>query len=255
MKVCIIGNSHIAALKAGLPDVSLGDVEITFFGAPGECLNDMMLEDGIMFAPTEELRRIVRITAGDQGDLRIRDFDAFVVIGLEFGVLPVLRTYRTHRADSHVFRIGAQQIVSDRCFDQTVYDLLNESPAVKLVRRLRSVTDRPILLCEQAAPSESIADFAGWWRQLADSADADALRELVERTIARLPLSAGVSVAPQPEETLVRPILTAQEFSVGSVRLTPSVQDQHPDTDYAHMNATYGALVMRDALRRIEAFA
>ena len=48
-------------------------------------------------------------------------------------------------------------------------------------------------------------------------------------------------------------IFTKDAYSDGSVRLNQGLDRQHSESDYAHMNARYGKVMLRELIARIEA--
>lgn len=47
----------------------------------------------------------------------------------------------------------------------------------------------------------------------------------------------------QPGQTLARPLFSESRFSRGSTRLTTRLDAAHPENDFQHMNADFGAAV------------
>src|SRR4051812_34372426 len=100
MRLCIIGNSHLAAPKLGWDDVrrEFPDTEVTFFGAAGQALNDVQLRDGILSA--EQVRGRVHNTSGGSA-LHLDVYDCVFLVGLNLSIMHVVNLYESFRTDEH----------------------------------------------------------------------------------------------------------------------------------------------------------
>jgi hypothetical protein len=58
----------------------------------------------------------------------------------------------------------------------------------------------------------------------------------------------GAEVLFQPDETISNHLFTDHRFCTGSVCLEEGLSLRHPATDFAHMNAQYGATVLEKLL-------
>lgn len=249
MRLCIIGDSHCAALKKGWermlrrPDSVwvLADgltlqrappqpsdstpthptISIDWFASPGKTMNGLAVEAGDLVPNTPNLLKFLRLSTGDDSPrIRAGEYSHYLVYGLQF-------------APFHVPRLASQRVDSERVDGKFVTDLvavLMETIAAVTVRKLKRVSTRPIHLC--AAPfATSEGDHRAsrfqslWWSAASQAAE-------------RL----GVSYLHQPVETLSGPFSTKSEFA-----RSPSYPELD-GVDGQHMNAEFGEIVMRAVL-------
>ena len=248
-RICVIGNSHLAALKKGMeqPSARTLSAEFTFYGAPGKTLSSFGVKDGCLVTDDPAALKAIRITNGKDSVLRLSDFDYFVIVGLRFSIMLITRVYAAHRTCQHVYKRGAQYLVSDSCFGEAAFGALHDSLAVQLASKIRTATDTRILICGQPMPSESFAQKFPWWRGLARSDDSSELARIMENAGKSIPLK-NVTYVPQPPDTKANPVLTLASYSTGSVRLTRDMAAAHDPDDGIHMNAHYGARVLEQLI-------
>ena len=91
MRVCILGNSHVACIKVAWDELgkSHTDYCLTFCAAPGRRLDAMELSGDHLVPSNPQLRRDILTTSGGRDSIAIRDHDAFCIVGLGFR-FPVL---------------------------------------------------------------------------------------------------------------------------------------------------------------------
>jgi hypothetical protein len=248
-RICVIGNSHLAALKKGMELASAKTLssEFTFYGAPGKTLNSFGVKDGYLVTDDPAALKAIRITNGKDSVLRLSDFDYFAIVGLRFSILLITSVYAAHRTCQHAYKAGAQYLVSDSCFNEAAFGALHGCLAVQLASKIRTATDTRIMICGQPMPSESFAQKFQWWRGLAKSGDSSELARIMENAGKSIPLK-NVTYVPQPPDTKANPVLTLASYSTGSLRLTKDMATAHSADDGIHMNAHYGARVLEQLI-------
>jgi hypothetical protein len=248
-RACFIGNSHLGSVRLAWPLVrdDFPGLDVTFFGAPGKSLGELQIRDGVVGTASKRAAQLLQRISG-RGEFRIADFDYFALFGIGFSPSTVLTTFENFG----VWRAGIEdpekRLLSRPAFVETVAGQLRRSLAATLGAKLRAETDRPIFIVPQPCPAEGvlapssanileigepIAEFVRW--KAAATAAADLQRFFV-RAAQSAASSLGVSLLPQPAETLTSGIFTKEAY-----RYTSSVQKM----DYAHMNAEYGKVVLR----------
>lgn len=246
-RVCIIGNSHLAAWKLGW-DRLRGDAkafDVTFFGSPRNTMHALAARDDRLVPGLPELQASLVFTSGGKSEIVAADYDCFCLVGLGYGARWLVDLHRDHRAESHACRTGGFTHVSDACFEAAIRDTFSDMLALRTQRKLREITDAPVFLAPHPMPSLDILSSEdpgeAHWRVVAESGDDRPLVELMDRINSGWK---GLRVLPQPADTLARPLFTQPRFSVGSVRLSEGFQHKHPESDHFHMNADYGAICM-----------
>ncbi len=253
--LCLIGNSHIAAMlyawKEMLPLQE--NVRADFFAQHANTLVEAELSDGpSLLAGSKPFRYF-----SNDGDLErkpaidIGSYDAFVIVGLAFGPITVLRTYRKyHFLGLKGFR---GQIISRDMFKRAVWREAADGAALHVATLVRNSTDKPVLMVATPLPSEKgylDLEKPGMklWRTAVDQGDAALLIKIYAELRSEIE-KMGIKLIVQPEDTLASPVSTLQKFADDAVRTAS--EEIRPETDYMHMNPAYGQTVWRDVLNSL----
>ena len=80
MKICLIGNSHLAALKMGWPEIAqdLPDVQPAFFGARGAMMARLRVRGDRLVAKTAALAEQMSFVSGGLTEIVPGDYDAII---------------------------------------------------------------------------------------------------------------------------------------------------------------------------------
>jgi len=231
MRICIIGPSHLAALreaeKEGLVDTSPHD--ITYFGHYTRIFSTLSLNG-------TRLRMLAARPLAD--DLKVEadiaDYDGLFLCAVIKDASWILKRARLELADLGSFsrRLAARQL----------RNAIRASENFDVIAGIRAAFDGPILI--STAPLRARPDVSepvGREFDLFNAAAGEALAEL------------GFTFVPQPSETVSAALATRREYSVGSIKLRG--HEQHRQEDVSHMNSAYGALIYRAALDRLGAQA
>lgn len=251
MKGCIIGNSHLAAAKLGWAKVSADfpDVELDFFGSHRDSMFRTAVRDGRLVALDAGVRSKLEMTGGSP-DIELGRYDFFAVVGMGFGLHPVLAVFNTHAIAG--YRGKDHHLISDSAFADTTRDLLRGSTAGHVWRLLRSSGDQPIYILPQPLSADGILR----------THNRGAIYKLIHRSgisrrIAALFSEVSVTVFDdrtvvihQPPATVTAHIFTKSTFSEGSMRLNKTLDQAHSEDDHFHMNGAYGAVMLREMLIR-----
>jgi hypothetical protein len=252
-RVCIVGDSHIAALKLGLAEMAAaGRAEVDFFGAPGHAVRaeGLTLAGGVARPTTPHLQHQFELTAG-RPDLPIAAYDAFVWVSLGHGLRSLFLFNHTYRRAGWSGATRFAHLLSEACFDEAVAGLVRAAPAFGLIRQFRAVTDRPMFLVPHPLPWEGVrvAGLPSYWSDL--PAIGAPLADAFARESGRLADELAVALVPPPAQAVVDGFFTRSAFKRGAVRLRGSLNERHEDDEPFHMNAAYGRLVMAELLRRL----
>jgi hypothetical protein len=251
-RVCVIGNSHIAALKLGWDVIEYGypQIDLTFFGSPRKNLRDLRVENGALVAGSEKTLKHLQSTSKGQSEIIAEKFDVFLIVAMDFGVRRLEDVYRHYRSEEHKNMKGTKHYVSNACFSLAAKGLLRATLAFEIASKLKQLTDNPVMFVPQPFPSADISGDA-LWEDMIHYGD-DVLLARTFRKIASELSANGEPVIQQPEGTKSGEMFTRPELSKGSRRLTMNFDVEHPDDDYWHMNHDYGAAVLRNAIRSIK---
>lgn len=223
MKLCVIGNSHVGALKLAWDGLRAErrDLEVTFFAQRQGKILTLATEGRRLVPSSEEQRAQLEFTSGGLGVIDTRAYDAFLVYGL-FHRPPLTE-------DGSPYSRAVREAAT--------LDRATRSNAYRMVRRLRRITRRPIFV--GLSPLRANIEGAPLPPPLLPYSEEC---DLLDRQVFA-PL--GARLVRQPPETVVDDRSTAVEFSPGSVKLDLGdlgVGARHGDRDDFHMNEAYGRL-------------
>jgi hypothetical protein len=239
--ICIIGNSHAAALRQGWKAIA-GDypqVSITFFAAPGPLLREVVVEERALVSTNERLSAFFRMTSGGKAEIRPSDYDRIVVAGSGIGIARFSELYRTHRPFD-LLSAGTVPI-SQPCLAASARGFLSSSTGFRIARMLKA----PVTFIPEPFPAAGVAASDRWrpiWsdpriRRNAALTFGSALCEAAARL--------DSAVLQQPPGTMSGEF-TLQEYSRDSMVFT--LERKHRVDDHCHMNGDYGALVLQRLL-------
>lgn len=236
MKLCVIGNSHCGALHDGwkqIRDTRPGD-EVTFFADRARYASRIRIETvGKIFkthrlVPRDErTASAFRTTSGGQDAINVKDYDYFLVYGLN--------SQPTVDQDDRQFSAAVREA--------TWEDRVTGTAAFGVAKKLRALTKVPVLA------------MANPYRTPLDGVEVPPIDDLVAEEVAfyrrRWAETLGVTFLPQPAETVLAGHATVPAFGKGSRHLQVAEGETvgaHGETEDQHMNADYGKIVMQYVL-------
>jgi len=228
-RICIIGDSHVAALKAAAPDVlrAYPDREIAFFAAKTSLTGDAKVEGGALVAGSAALRKFWEATSG--GLSRIEPvFDHYVVCGLGLKIKAAMAAM-----------LATGETGRDTLLDSKIANTL----AAATLSRLRGLTDAPVLLIAEPFPSHDITPKLT--ARLRRDEQEKAAATFFGARMSHFARRHGAAFMPQPVQTVsANGLMTLPLYGVGR----PYLVDFQGEDDHSHMNAAYGAIVLTAAL-------
>jgi len=242
MRVCLIGDSHLAALKLGWPRIQAGFPAVTpvFFAVPASLLQ-LEISDGKLVAPNARVRKRLANTSGGDGDIG-PDYDVYVLCGLELSSMRGLRAYFANRPAA-----GALCGATADDFAAVMEPALRECLACDIAAKLRKLTAAPLFFIANPLPAHE--RHAARWQRLRNARLEATVAEAYERACSGIAGCHAASFIPQPAETLDPSGLTTRSrFYL----LAPDEVAKETSL-HTHMNPDFGAIVLRDALQKIEA--
>ncbi|TVS03402.1 MAG: hypothetical protein EA407_06880 [Rhodobacteraceae bacterium] len=233
IRLCIIGNSHAAALKHAAEDFCAEhpDARLTFFAAPSNQTARLAVSDGQYRPRTPELAQQIQLTSGGLAEIDPVVYDAFLIYG--FG----------GRGD----RIDNPRRLSASFTRAIVLERVRSSLLMQHSAALRGLSDAPIFAA--LTPLPAAASNKRRRRLMSHHAEV----ALVQ---AELCAPLGVELCTQPEATLVGDQATRADFATGSVPLENALkarEDWHELSERRHMNAAYGRLWLQAFWPRLRA--
>ncbi|MFC4730867.1 hypothetical protein ACFO5Z_04780 [Salipiger abyssi] len=257
MKLCVIGDSHVAMLMAALRDAGPGAPEVIWFAKPGLAEGEAALEGSRLCARDPDL--VTRLESlGTPPEVDLDGVDAVVFVGgtvSAFGAVRLLQGHRVSGWPSARALIAAadtpsaaplkQPLISERAYLAALEGVIRESVTHRLVTGLREASAVPVCVVPQPLPSEAILETEKKYpvfKRVARHGDGPAVAASLiaahERAFAGL---SGVTVFRQPEESIAQGFLTARAYTRDAVRLTAGAM---PRDDVLHAGPALGALYL-----------
>lgn len=229
MKICVLGNSHVASLKQGWDHISeqYQNHKIAFFASRQTGLAGLKLENGSLVPSTPQLLSDILFTSGGIKEVRLNEYDVFVLYGLGL-TLPNLDV-----------RLSAQVA------SQTCVDIINRTLNLRIARLIRSASTSPMYIGHSPQPAVT--------KNTIGSTKLLGYKEVFAYMSSALDI-ANTAILCQPAATLANAWHTKGEFSGGSTRLNVggTVSDElHPTNDNAHMNREFGVLYLESFFQRL----
>jgi hypothetical protein len=253
--VCLIGNSHLAALAQAWRNgaaAARGDLSMVFFGSQAGTARSMALKGGTIAPRSATAIEAFRRSSGGKGEIVVADYDAFVLYGMGFRFSDVLPTLADYGTVGELQWGPVQHLVSESCRDAMLRASIGRASALSALRQIRSLSSAPVLLCPMPFRAES------WFRRSKLAANprlsnTEFLDSLVHRFVtaaSEICAECGGEFVPQDESTCALPGFTKVEFSVDGD--TWKVRGRADDK---HMNARYGAIALTGILQRLDALS
>lgn len=248
LSICILGNSHVAALKQAWSNRRPPIAEylaVSFFAAAHHQMEALQLRDGMLVAEGPGLSEALRRSSG-QERLAIADYDVFVLVGcglridvtsnLQFGIVEQTRFGRV------------ANLVSHACFDAMIEADLAQSLIKTLAANIRSESAAPILMVPAPFPPERALRFvAAPW--INDEEFVTALVERIKRAMDRFAARYDATILWHDDVTTSRAGFMRPEFNEGAVVFSPT--DKRVQDDL-HGNEAYGEAVLTKLLSQLE---
>ena len=155
MRVAAIGNSHLGAVAGGwqsAPELA-EELELTFFGAPGEQLRSLEVGEGHLYATSEDTERHIARSSQGRKTIDAGDYDAFLLVGgLGFAVVTDL--YLTHRLPADA--TSRHDLISEPALLAGMRSALLATVTPSVARQLQRITDAPLMIVTDPLPSSQI---------------------------------------------------------------------------------------------------
>jgi len=251
MKICVMGNSHLAALKLAWDELvtDYNQVELVFFGARANAMTHLKEENGCLVPTNDRTKQDILFTSNGLELVDFTYFDAVLLYGLACDVRIFSSTLQNHKIDKNAD--SSRQFMTRDCFSKVCQDGAEHSLLFKMATMVRRLTDLPLIVSSSPFPSRACVDDASHnWDFLVND-DSEMIRQGYDDGIQRAFRVFQAKVIPQPERTVTDNIFTKTHYSNASVRLIEGFTFVHPENDHAHMNKDYGVEYLKDIFNMI----
>lgn len=241
MRILVLGTSQALALRAAFPAVQAQrpDIDLSFWGLPGASFHRAAIAaDGLLCPdPDDHTGRKLAAQWNGAEAVDLTQFDRIFLVGLRYGLQPVLRMALALQPAEWGDRPGAR-LVSEAFLSAAIQARIAETLDSQ---SRRTPLDGRFLFMPAPYPAEVAvrADAPHdepTLRQACQLPAAARLMALFEELLAEAHAARGVGFAPQPRATLAAPFVTRD------------IHLDDPARDARHMNATYGQLALTGLL-------
>jgi hypothetical protein len=241
----MIGNSHLAILKLGWPDIlaMFADMELDFYAAAGGSLA-LAVSNGCLVPADDATRKGLAVTSAKSGDIE-PGYSAYVLCGLMLRAMTAVRAFKRRLAELH--SAHQAKAATDADFDSVVFDALRDTLAIDVLRKLRVITAAPVFLI--ATPLPAYERHPEIWDRLIRQKQNQRLARVYNAACDRLAREFGAIFLPQPPETIGENGLTTP----AEYYLLPIDYVRTEKAPHTHMNQAYGGVILRNALQEIRA--
>lgn len=251
-KLCLIGNSHLAAIKLAWDDVAqqphYRHMEMDFFSSPQNSIGELAYSDNRLMPTTPAMKKMLMLTSGGKESIDLAGYDCFLLYGLTLNAKNLYMLLQKHMPFSFNIANGAQ-CISRHLFSEVVFYRMQSFLAITMARRLTGYTSRPIYSCLAPHPAEKIRHTdTPVWSQIEGEDNFRMMADTLDQGIARTN-GHGFTLFRQPDHTVVDSIFTANEFSTDAPRgLYKNFENGYSEDDTLHMNKNYGRALLDHAL-------
>jgi len=248
IRIACLGNSHNAAVKLGWDEIkgTYPNITVDFFSGAANSMKGLEVKGGRIYPTSEQVREMFLAYAGH--DSVAPDYDAYFLVGMGFGLVPLMSLFATHRPPRFYYREDGAHLISESLLTESRASLIERSPAVNCLRLVRTITsEAPVLMIPNPLPSiEILQTPAGsYWSGQELLEDCT---EYLDRAIGKL---TDVIYTPQPRGTLEGEYFTKAHFAKDARLLKPRWTRPTNEGDPYHMNAAYGAHVLSQIFAHI----
>ena len=236
--LCIYGDSHLAGIKLALNEkrIDPGAVQIEFWGADGPQFREIHMVDGRMTPTTDAASaRVALINANGRKDIGANDFGQYLFVGGRLRsheyIAPMLNRLR----DDIGFLSRAVRL-------RVLTRWLNGCRSYRTAREFAQSGGARVLFAPASFLNDQVVRESDVAREINENATAED-RGVVWDEMSEAMAADGVELLRQPEITVTRGCLTKLDYAANRV-----IENR----DTVHKNGTYGALVLGEALTRLQ---
>ena len=247
MKVCIIGNSHLAALKLAIDNGALvgTGADIVFFGTPGPPFKKVRFRKGAVRGPKSLHDNFLNVSGGRYTRIDPAEFDVVVIYAGNFYF---------HKLVGNIHHtLGCQVHLTEDCLSTGVERWVTSRHAFRLANAIAKaapttrtiLVPRPIPAIGAATEPETVdrnMEIPWLW----DTLEA-AFRKKIWNICRQTAAQKGVELLLQPESTIDANQFTKAKYTSHSTRLLGRARAHEP-SDVKHMNAEFGEVVLMSLL-------
>lgn len=268
-RICLIGDSHAAALIEGCRGLNLSH-EIQVFAYPGMAVDHLATAEQSLSCLPEMAARLEALGMAPSVDLG--NCDAVLLVGCGLSIQAATTILRRHeppeiaavppQGRAFWFRRlprlvpAPRALMSDACFSAALEGAIAATRAMALLALLRQVTAVPVMLVAEPFPSIDLlhADRKGHYlRRVIEAGEAPfaraAFHDALRRSLQRFE---NAHLVPQPPELTEAEIFTPRDLTADALRMF-DLKSRFPGGEFWHANGRYGAVMIEASLAALSA--
>jgi hypothetical protein len=234
MRICIIGNSHIACVREAWSDDFDKTKKVTFFGSHANTILNTKNDHNIIKPTDEKVKNNFMLTSNGLNQIVLDDFDIIAIHGLI--TFPSGFKGYLNNLKSEVFYSSQALEKSNPFFNSTCGHIVNE---------IRKTSKIPIFVSPRPLPAD---------KNIHKNIIENEFKMLEELAISLLKCSDAIFLL-QNDNTKGNYRSTKALFTKNSKRLNPGSihgSNQHPEDDVYHMNKDFGKCYLENLFQSIE---
>lgn len=260
MKLCLLGDSHLAKFVRAQKEDPIPDLEITAVSWPGDCFREIGFRGTELYADGPGVEKLwTRLNTPMQVDLS--GFDKVVLVSntvTSFNVFRILRdcvvsTWSEARPaiaslKSFLGNPDGRRLLSQSAFMASLVCIIKNNESYQVVSHLREHSDVPVIVIPAPYLSENTLRLRGKMdglRRVLEAKDGPILAQSIEEAHRQaFAHFANLRLIFQPKQTIAQGCLTKDSYRVGASRLGKEVD--HGRRDVMHAGPLMGQLLLKE---------
>ncbi|MCM2563660.1 hypothetical protein M8756_15905 [Lutimaribacter sp. EGI FJ00015] len=238
--LCVFGDSHIGSVRKAIGDgkVKLRGIDVEFWGATGENFRNINLVDDAIRPQSDEAAEVLKsINARGRLSIAPGDFDLVLFYGARLRLSSFVPSLVHHMRKPHGYMSEAVLRAAARRF-------IGNCRAARLAKWLAGDGRTRVFFAPTPFLTWGVLDHRQDKRTLAlypevESTTAEERARLIGALSAEMAQD-GVTLVPQPEETVVHGVFTDQKYAV---------ENAAESGDISHKSAEFAALMVDSVVR------
>ncbi len=235
-RLCIFGDSHLASVRQCLNDglEKFEGAEVEFWGAFGPLMRELHMR-GDRIVPSDEAREMVlRINGHDRPELAAEDFDYFLFYGSRVRIHEFAAPYLHHRRQGGFISAGA--------LTASARDWMHSTRFYRFARDFAAKRPGRVFFAPSSLPAAGVrAQRYPEWPGCLEATAEDRAR--MWEALCAAAAEDGVTLIPQPEDTVVSGCLTDSQYALPNA---------HTLKDDTHKSPAFAARYIADIKREMK---
>jgi hypothetical protein len=256
LRGCIIGDSHVAALKQAWDQLSTRyeGVDLDIFGSIRQTLNLLELDGSHLVSRDKEVKSFLLKTGGSEY-IDLDKYDFIFTAGLVVSTFQAVHLAGEHPTFSMKRASGMLTILSEAAFIETVKDRIKAALGYKIYEMCKIASNARVGMIVTPAPCEDMFKLPTGqesvhksYRAIVEARDEKVVKTLFDQAVAELS-SDGVTIITQPQETFSSEITTKRKYMSNS---SPLGNLENFRNDNVHANSDYGSLILTNLFQKLK---